>query len=240
MSKVKIYDGVTFDMSTGAVLDYGTISYQNEGDITNLGGGGKSSTTTSGFAKEYKPEITEMLGEAKNLYDNGELGQVAGLTDMQKRLFEGEDGVANQTASKQLAMEQALVDQANKGVDLSGAKAAALQGAQQQLGSAAGAAGAAGGLGGGRAALNNASIKQNYAAQTMGIDQQEQAMNFANKQGALASLGKGAQTLGAAGAAEQQFNQNQVDSGYKALAQRVGLFSGMAPKSSTTEQTGGK
>ena len=239
MSKVKIYDGMTFDMSTGEVLEYGEISYVESGDIAHLGGGGnKTSTTTSGWAQEYKPEIQEMLDEAKSMYDSGQLGQVADFSDLQKRLYET-GGVAGQTADRQLALEQAMMDQANQGVDLSGTRTAALQQSQQALGLTDAAAGQANQIGGSRQRINQQGVANNLAATFAGIDQSAQAQNFANKQAALGVQGRGAATLGGAGAATQQQAQNLADSGYKALAQRIGMFSGMAPKESKTTQTGG-
>ena len=41
MSKlVKIYDGMTFDMSTGEVLSHGDVTYHAEEDVAQCGGGG--------------------------------------------------------------------------------------------------------------------------------------------------------------------------------------------------------
>ena len=239
MSKVKIYDGMTFDMSTGEVLESGKVSYVDSENVALCGGGGKTSTTTSGWAKEYKPEIQEMLDEAKGMYDRGELGQVADFSELQKKLY-SEGGVAGQTADRQIALEKAMMDQANKGVDLSGARTRALQDAKTGLGMSDFNAGRSGGLGGARQALNSSAINNNLAATFADVDQRGQAMNFANKQAALGAQGRGATLLGAAGAAQQQQAQNLADAPYKALAQRIGMFSGMAPKESTTTQTGGK
>ena len=48
MSKlVKIYDGMTFDMSTGEVLSHGDVTYHAEEDIAQCGGGGPSTQTTT-------------------------------------------------------------------------------------------------------------------------------------------------------------------------------------------------
>lgn len=240
MSKVKIYDGMTFDMATSDVLECGKVSYVDSENVALCGGGGgKTSKTTSGYAEQYKPEIQSMLDEAKRMYDAGELGQVAEFSDLQKKLY-GADGIASKTADNEAALAQSMMDQANTPMDLSGARAAALQNAQQQLGSVNSAAGQANQIGGSRQRINQSSVDSNLAAQFAGIDQKGQAMNFANKQAALGAQSKSAQTLGAAGAAEQQQSQNQADSGYKALAQRIGMFSGTAPKESTTTQSGGK
>ena len=66
MSKlIKIYEGMTFSMSTGEVLEHGEVSYWKEEDLALCGGGPSTQTTTSGFATEYKPEIKEMLADSK-------------------------------------------------------------------------------------------------------------------------------------------------------------------------------
>jgi len=101
-------------------------------------------------------------------------------------------------------------------------------------------AGRSGGLGGSRQSLNNQSIANDLAGKFATIDQQEQAANFANKQAALGAQGTGAQTLAGIGAGQQQQAQNQADSAYKGLSQYASLFHGVADKSTTTQQSGGK
>jgi hypothetical protein len=46
--------------------------------------------------------------------------------------------------------------------------------------------------------------------------------------------------MGMIGQAQQAQGQAEADAPYTALAQRVGLFSGVAPKEQTTTKTGGK
>ena len=234
---IKIYDGMTFDMSTGAVLEHGEVTYHAVEDIAHCGGGGPSTqTTTSGFAKEYKPQITEMLGSAKDLHTNDKLGQVAGFSQV------GEDaqsaGIA--AAGNQTALANNMMDIANQPVDLSGQRASALQQAQGALGTSQAAAGQRGGLGGSRQGINQAGIEQGLAANFAGIDQQAQQMQTANMNQAMGMQGQGAQTLGMIGQAQQAQEQAGLDSEYTALAQRIGLFSGVAPKEQTTNKTGGK
>lgn len=237
MSKlIKIYEGMTFSMSTGEVLEHGEVSYWKEEDLALCGGGPSTQTTTSGFATEYKPQITEMLADAKGLYDTDQLGQVAGFTQT------GEDaqaaGIA--AAGNQTALANSMMDIANKPVDLSGQRAASLQQAQGALGSSNAMAGQRGGLGGSRQAINQSGIEQGLAAQFAGIDQQAQQMQTANMNQAMGMQGQGAQTLGMIGQAQQAQNQAEKDSAYTALAQRIGLFSGVAPKEQTTTKEGGK
>jgi hypothetical protein len=237
MSKlIKIYDGMTFDMSTGAVIEHGEVTYHAEEDIAMCGGGPSTQKTTSGFAQEYKPEIKGMLADSKGLYDSNQLGQVAGFTQV------GQDaqtaGIA--AAGNQTELANNMMAIANQPVDLSGQRASALQQAQGALGTSTAMAGQRGGLGGSRQGINQAGIEQGLAANFAGIDQQAQQMQTANINQAMGMQGQGAQTLGMIGQAQQAQNQAQADSAYTALAQRVGLFSGVAPKEQTTEKTGGK
>ena len=130
---------------------------------------------------------------------------------------------------------------ANKPVDLSGQRAASLQQAQGALGTSNAMAGQRGGLGGSRQAINQSGIEQGLAAQFAGIDQQAQQMQTANMNQAMGMQGQGAQTLGMIGQAQQAQNQAlRKTLPYTALAQRIGLFSGVAPKEQTTTKEGGK
>ena len=198
--------------------------------------GGGSSTSTTGFAQEYKPQITGMLNEGKALYDSGQLGAVAGFNANQLAAQKG--GV--NSAGIQTGLEQAMATQANKGVDLSGMRTAAKTNALSALGLNSANAGRTGGLGGSRQSVNNQSIANDLAGKFATIDQTEQATNFANKQAALQAQGTGAQTLAGIGAGQQQQAQNQADSAYKGLSQYASLFHGVADKSTTTQQSGGK
>ena len=56
----------------------------------------------------------------------------------------------------------------------------------------------------------------------------------------IQAQGTGAQTLAGVGAGQQQQAQNQADAPYKGLSQYASLFHGVADKSTTTQQSGGK
>ena len=198
--------------------------------------GGGTSQSTTGFSQEYKPQISAMLSSGKGLYDSGPLGSVAGFNATQ--LAAQGQGVT--AAGAQTGLEQSMAAQANQGVNLSGMRTAAKTDALSALGMNAAGAGRTGGLGGSRQALNNQSVANDLAGKFAGIDQQEQATNFANKQAALGVQGTGAQTLAGIGAGQQQQSQNQADSAYKGLSQYASLFHGVADKSTTTQQSGGK
>ena len=228
-----LFDTEVFEDILGITVDTG-CDYLNKklnSHICYKGGGTQTSTT--GFATEYKPQITDMLADAEAAYDTGQLGQVAGLTEsMQSGLTAG-----TQAGQAQQALAGTMTDIANRPVDLSGMRTAAQQEAMKTLGMTTDAAGARGGLGGGRQAINQASIANNLAAQFAGIDQQAQAQQMQNLQNAIGAQGAGYKTLSDVGSAEQQYQQALADAPYTALAQRIGLFSGVAPKETTT--TGG-
>jgi hypothetical protein len=231
----KVYDGVVIDMATSKIISTGEVTWVDSKDVSYTKGGG-TSTSTTGFAQEYKPQITGMLASGKGLYDSGQLGSVAGFNANQ--LAAQSQGVTS--AGTQAGLEGALATQASKGVDLSGMRTAAKTDALSALSMGAAGAGRAGGLGGSRQYLNNQSISNDLAGKFAQIDQAEQASNFANKQAALQAQGTGAQTLAGIGAGQQQQQQNLADAPYKGLSQYASLFHGVADKSTTTQQSGGK
>jgi len=208
-------------------LDYQVSEYHK---------GGGTSTATTGFAEDYKPEIKTMLGEGKSLYDSGQLGAVAGFNANQ--LAAQSQGAT--AAGAQTGLEGSLATQAGKAVDLSGMRTAAKTDALSALNMSSAAAGRAGGLGGSRQVLNNQSVANDLAGKFATIDQAEQATKFANTQAALQAQGTGAQTLAGIGAGQQQQQQNIADAPYKGLSQYASLFHGVADKSTTTQQSGGK
>ncbi len=241
MSKVKIYDGVTIDMSTSKVLELGEARHVDSSDIAFCGGGGGKPGTTetiSGYATPYQGKIDTAINAGSDLYNQGKLGQVAGYNANQ--LAGQQAGVA--AAGNQTALENAMMNQANQGVNLSGMRTAAQQEALKSLNMNAANAGRAGGLGGSRQALNEQSIANNLAAQFAGIDQQAQQQNFAMKGQALGAQGAGAETLAAIGMGQQQQAQNQLDSGYAGLSQLSNIYGGFVPKQTnvTSKQGGGK
>ena len=195
--------------------------------------GGGSQTTTSGIDEEFKPDVLDMLSDAKRLYDTGQLGRVAGLTEEMRR------GIAAGTSAgrNQQSLAGTMQDIAQAPVDLSGMRTAASQEAMNTLGITRDAAGARGALGGSRQAINESSIANQLAANFANIDQQAQQQQMQNLQTAIGGQGAAYQTLSDVGASTQDYSQAQADAPYTALAQRVGMFTGLAPKQTTT--TGG-
>ena len=241
MSKVKIYNGVTIDMNTSQVIGQGEVSYVDSSDIAYCGGGGGkpgTTSTTSGYGSDYDAQIKAAITAGQGLYDSGDLGQVAGFTQAQKDAQAAGIG----SAANQTALEKSMMDQANKGVDLSGMRMGAQQQAMGALGLNSAGAGRAGGLGGSRQGINQQSIANDLAGKFGAIDQQAQQQNFAMKGTALGAQGAGAETLAAIGGSQQQQNQNQLDSKYAGLSQLSNIFGGFMPKETnvTSQQGGGK
>jgi len=237
MSKLKIYDGITIDMSTSEVVSHGKVAYVDISKVSHLGGGGgKSQTTTSGVAdKAYEQYVSPFLQQAQQAQQAGDLSKVAGFNADQLAAQEaGRKAAANQTG-----LETLMANQAAGGVDLSGMKTAATTDAKTALGALAGAAGRTGNLGGSRQALNQAGLADDLAAKFAGIDLQKQQQDMAMKQAALGAQGTGAGMLGQVGAAGQQQAQAEADAQYQGLSRLGGMF-GVLPKSSTTTQSGGK
>tara|TARA_B100000953_G_scaffold268924_1_gene238404 strand:+ start:1290 stop:2012 length:723 start_codon:yes stop_codon:yes gene_type:complete len=240
MYKVKIYDGVTIDMGTSKIIKLGEARYVDSSDISYCKGGSKpkESVTTSGFAQEYKPQISAMLNTAQGLYDAGKLGSVAGFTPTQ--LAAQQAGLTS--AGQQTALEGTMYDTANQGVDLSGMRTGARQSALQALGLNSAGAGRAGGLGGSRQYLNQQSIANDLAGKFGQIDLQAQQQNFSNMQNALYAQGTGAQTMAQVGAGQQLQAQNEADAAFKGLSQLASVYGGVMPKETKTVErnTGGK
>tara|TARA_R110002012_G_scaffold282146_1_gene471803 strand:- start:3683 stop:4396 length:714 start_codon:yes stop_codon:yes gene_type:complete len=237
MSEVKIYDGITINMSTSEVISHGEITYADSNKVSHLGGGSdKSQTTTSGVAdKAYEQYVSPFLKQAQAAQQAGDLSKVAGFNQDQLDA----QAAARKSAGAQTGLEQLMAQQASAGVDLSGMKTAATTDAQKALGSLAGAAGRTGNLGGSRQALNQVGLTNDLAAKFAGIDLQKQQQDMAMKQAALGAQGTGAGMLGQIGAAGQQQSQAEADAQYQGLSRLGGMF-GVLPKSSTTTQSGGK
>ncbi len=237
MSEVKIYDGVTIDMSTSEVISHGEVAYVDTNEVSYLGGGkDKSQTTTSGVAdKAYEQYVSPFLSEAQKAQQAGELSKVAGFTPDQIAAQEA----GRQAASNQAGLETLMANQAAGGVDLSGMRTAATTDAKSALGALAGAAGRTGNLGGSRHALNQAGLTDDLAAKFAGIDLQKQQQDMAMKQAALGAQGTGAGLLGQVGAAGHKQAQSEADAQYQGLSRLGGMFN-ILPKTSTTTQTGGK
>jgi len=193
-------------------------------------------TSITSYADDYKGQAKKILDDAQNLYDTGQLGNVAGFTQAQTDAQAA--GLA--AGQAQIGLEGQLAGMAGK-TDLSGMRQQAKNEALQALGLNSAAAGRMGGLGGSRQMLNNQSIANDLAASFGQIDMQKQQMDFANTQAALQAQGTGAGQMAQIGQAQQQQQQNVNDAGYTGLTQLGEMFSNIASKKTRTESDqGGK
>ena len=193
-----------------------------------------TTTSTTGYVDEAKQK--KILDDAQNLYDTGQLGNVAGFTQAQKDAQAA--GIA--AGNTQIGLEGQLAGMAGK-TDLSGMRQGAQNEALQALGLNSAAAGRMGGLGGSRQALNQQSIANDLAGKFGQIDMQKQQMDVQNTQAALQAQGTGAGQIAQIGQAQQQQQQNVNDAGYTGLTQLGEMFSNIASKKTTSSaDTGGK
>ena len=193
-------------------------------------------TSVTSYADDYKDQAKKILDDAQNLYDTGQLGNVAGFTQAQTDA-QAAGLAAGQT---QIGLEGQLAGMAGK-TDLSGMRQQAKNEALQALGLNSAAAGRMGGLGGSRQAINQQSIANDLAGKFGQIDMQKQQMDFANTQAAMQAQGTGAGQMAQIGQAQQQQQQNVNDAGYTGLTQLGEMFSNIASKKTRTESDqGGK
>ena len=193
-----------------------------------------TTTSTTGYVDITKQN--KILDDAQNLYNTGQLGNVAGFTQAQKDAQAA--GIA--AGNTQIGLEGQLAGMAGK-TDLSGMRQGAQNEALQALGLNSAAAGRMGGLGGSRQFLNNQSIANDLAGKFGTIDMQRQQMDVQNTQAAISAQGTGAGQQAQIGQAQQQQQQNVNDAGYTGLTQLGEMFSNIASKKTTSEaDTGGK
>jgi len=169
-------------------------------------------TSITSYADDYKGQAKKILDDAQNLYDTGQLGNVAGFTQAQTDAQAA--GLA--AGQAQIGLEGQLAGMAGK-TDLSGMRQNAQNEALQALGLNSAAAGRMGGLGGSRQFVNQQSIANDLAGKFGQIDMQRQQMDVANTQAALQAQGTGAGQMAQIGQAQQQQQQNVNDAGYTGL-----------------------
>ena len=193
-------------------------------------------TSITGYADPYADQAKKLLEDAQNLYNTGQLGQVAGFTDAQTQAQTA--GIA--AGQAQIGLEGQLAGMAGQ-TDLSGMRQAAQNQALQALGLNSAAAGRVGGLGGSRQFVNNQSIANDLAGKFGQIDLQKQQMDLTSTQAALQAQGTGAGQIAQIGQAQQQQQQNVLDAPYTGLTQLGEMFTNIAAKKTSTESDqGGK
>jgi len=211
--------------------------------------GKKTTTSTSSYPKEFLPYITQVMENAQNAYNAGDLSKVADLSADQLEALQRGRGAADR--QDQMAVEsRGALDRIKSDMgarDTSAARNMAMMGAQQGMNKLLGSAGASGNLGGSRQALSRMGMENDLGRAFYDIENQElnrQAQAAAGYQQATgAQQGietMGAQTLGQVGQVIQSQDQAQLDSVLKGLQNVSGMYQGIIPRENNTVQTGGK
>lgn len=247
----KITTGATWQMTDeGMYLEEENFYFVPEdAEIAECSSGTKRTTSTSSYPKEFMPYITEVMENAQNAYNAGDLSKVAELNQDQQNALERGRGAADR--QDQLAVEsRGALDRIKSDMgarDTSAARNMAMMGATQGMNQLSGSAGASGNLGGSRQALSRMGIENDLGRSFYDIENQElnrQAQSAAGyQQAAGAQQGletMGAQTLGHVGQMLQSQDQAQIDSVLKGLQSISGMYQGIIPRENTTVQKGGK
>jgi len=183
--------------------------------ICMKGGGGGTTITESGMAKEFRPIYKEAMEDAlagyKERKAQGVTATVADLSPEQRRA---------------LAYQTATAEDAIRGSGAYDTRAAQERALKDTMGQMMGQASTGGALGSARtqAAMSSALANQS-------LEQQRQRQ---------ADIEKGISSLGQAGTTKQKFEQQLIDAPYTEQARLAGLLSGAPTTSTQTSSGGGK
>lgn len=246
----KITTGATWQMTDeGMYLEEENFYFVPEDAEIAECKGTKTTNSTSSYPKEFLPYITEVMRNAQQAYQDGDLSKVAELTgDQLEALQRGRDAASVQDSLAQQsrgALDRIKSDMGAR--DTSAARNMAMMGATQGMNNLAGASASSGNLGGSRQALSRMGIQNDlgkafYDIENQELNRQAQAgSQFQQAAGAQQGLETmGAQTLGQVGQVMQTQDQAQIDSRLKGLQNISGMYQGIIPRQTNTVQTGGK
>lgn len=218
-------------------------------------GGGGGSKTTESIPEWMRPYIEGAMKEAGDLYDTGQLDNVAGANPLlQAALGSGAQQIAGTTGMGIESLEaqrERLEQTASQGAYNTGAlKDAAILEAGMKTANLGKNYGASGTLGSARQAVEQGANDAATAAQFAKIDQDAAQQSFANKMTAEGAIGQNVNaTAGLATSSAQGFQnlgntardieQQQVDAPWQAL-QRYASTVFANPTRQQTTASGGK
>jgi hypothetical protein len=221
------------------------------------GGGDTSSTTTSGIADEFSPDLKALLEQAQGTYAAGDLGQVAGTSDIQGTVFGAAPSRINAGLGS-IAGGQDVAYDASVGQGLFGTgstqalKDAAIRDARTAFAPVADAEAAAGLVGGSRQQLAAGEREAQMAGVLSSIDyqaEQERRVNALSGGGALISGGQAEAAinqgnlggLAQIGGMQRDVQQEVLDANALALERYTNVFGSVTggQTQSATEETGG-
>jgi len=215
----------------------------------NYGGGGGAPATTTKTVESIpewmKPAIQRVQGSAEALYGSGQLGNVAGASDLQRRAFGSASAVEAAGASAQgtLAEQQArLKQQAMSGGanELQDALRLDVGMASADLGNKFGSAGV---LGSARHALadktSEDAAKAKFAQQVIqNKSAAEQALGKSATDAAATASGTSA-TLAKLGGEQRTIEQQQADAPYQALQRYASTIYGNPGRQQAVQESSG-
>jgi hypothetical protein len=209
------------------------------------GGGNGPTETIPAWARPYMEKVA---GTAESQYEAGNLGKVAGVSDLQGKAFTtGAGNIESTTAAGINALQGStgrLEEMARTGSGFTGGEALKA-GATEQAGKAISGLstqfGGAGTLGSARNAIANQAVQTDLAAKFAGIDKDIAEKNAAIKMqaeqgiGSAATTGANIATGGAAatanlGGQQRTIEQQQADSDWQALNRYASTVYGLPAK----------
>jgi hypothetical protein len=214
------------------------------------------STSSSSLSSEFMPDLKGIVDESKRLYEGGELGKVAGASDIQQSVFESAEGKAG-TGIGAITEAQDVARQATTGggifgIDTEGLKEKAIAEAKGAWAPVADAQATAGLTGGSRSMLQEGARDAQLARELAGIDYSagQEAREAARwgagalMSGGQAEAGTTRENLGALaglGGMQRDISQEQLDAEALALERYANVFGSTAgtQQESTTTTTGG-
>lgn len=217
-------------------------------------GGGGGSKTTESIPEWMRPYIEGAMKEAGDLYDTGQLDNVAGVNPiLQAALGSGAQQIAGTTGMGIESLEaqrDRLEQTASEGAYNTGAlKDAAILEAGMKTANLGKNYGASGTLGSARQAVEQGAADAATAAQFAKIDQDAAQQNFANKMTAEGAIGQNVNaTAGLATSSAQGFQnlgntardieQQQVDAPWQALQRYASTVFANPTRQQTTSEGG--
>lgn len=234
------------------------MTYRLKGAIKRKygGGGGGQPSTTETIPEWARPAIQRVQGQTEELYNTGQLDNVAGVSELQQKAFtEGAGGVSNAT---QLGLNT-IRDQntrltgmatAPSAATLAAQKEAIVQGAQQKVAGLNTGFGGAGTLGSARQAVMQGAQNAGTTAELAKVDADYEDKMFKNRMSAEEALlkgattgsniaGSGASSLANLGGQQRTIEQQQADAPYQALQRYASTIYGN-PARQQANPSGGK
>jgi hypothetical protein len=221
------------------------------------GGGGSNTTVTESIPAWARPAIEAVQGQAKDLYGQGALSQVAGTSNLQDLAFtSGAQGINQSTQSGLSALGAQQNRLANMAASpspetLAAQKANVLYEAQKGVSSLNTGFGQSGTLGSARQAVMQGAQNADTTGKLAAVDADYETKMFQNRLAAEGALGQsvgagsavanqGASGLANLGNQQRGIEQQGLDSAWQGLQRYASTIYGNPARQSATTTAGGK